>query len=88
MRGFQVAAAEFPGSGHAAHDAAAAHKLRLHDRLRELACAAGYVDVERLADGLVLVTDGAFAASRMFGPASQATSAASVGRALLAAHRR
>ncbi len=85
---FQVAAAEFPGAEHPAHDAAAAHKRRLHDRLRELADDAGYVDVDHLANGLVLLTDGAFAAARMFGSASQAASVASVGRALLAAHRR
>ena len=81
---FQAAAAEFPALEHPGHRVARAHKDEVLRRLRELAVDAGAQDPERLAEQLMLVMDGAWAAARMFrsarGPASAAPVAA---RALL-----
>lgn len=83
---FQVTAAEFPQTGHPGHTVALAHKQAVRQRLRSLARAAGATDPAALADGLLLVMDGAFATARMYrrsGPAAGATIAA---RALIDAH--
>jgi AcrR family transcriptional regulator len=83
---FQVTAAEFPEAGHPGHATARAHKQAVRMRLRDLATAAGARDPAELADGLLLLMDGAFAAARMYrraGPAAQVTA---VARALIDAH--
>ena len=82
---FQATAAEFPEAAHPGHAAALAHKQAVRTRLRELASAAGATDPAALADGLVLVMDGAFAAARMYRRASPATRAAATARTLIAA---
>lgn len=83
---FQAAAGEFPALEHPGHRVARSHKDELLRRLRELAVDTGARDPGRLAEQLMLVMDGAWAAARMFrtagGPASAAPVAA---RALLAA---
>jgi AcrR family transcriptional regulator len=83
---FQATAAEFPEPAHPAHATALAHKRAVRARLRELAGAAGATDPAALADGLLLVMDGAFAAARMYRRASPATRAAATARTLIAAH--
>lgn len=83
---FQVASAEFPDPDHPGHAEAAQHKRALRGRLRALAVDAGAADPDGLADGLLLLTDGAFAAARMFGPDSPARHVSTAGRALLAGH--
>jgi AcrR family transcriptional regulator len=64
---FQGAAAEFPDLDHPGHRVALAHKQAVLARLRILAVDAGARDPEGLANGLLLLMDGAFVASRMFG---------------------
>ena len=64
---FQGTAAEFPALDHAGHRAARAHKQAVLRRLRDLAAAGGADDSDELASELLLLMDGAFAATRMFG---------------------
>lgn len=64
---FLVAAAEFPGPDSPGHRVALAHKQAVRDHFRELAVAAGARKPEELADQLLLLMDGSFAAVRMFG---------------------
>ena len=78
---FQATAAEFPQAGHPAHKIARAHKQAVIKRLAELARDAGASEPDELARELLLLMDGAFAATRMFGRRSPA---ASVGRAAAA----
>jgi AcrR family transcriptional regulator len=80
---FQATAAEFPDAGHPGHAAALAHKQAVRSRLRDLAHAAGATDPGSLADGLLLVMDGAFAAARMYRRSSPAVHAATAARALI-----
>jgi AcrR family transcriptional regulator len=80
---FQVAAAEFPEPEHPAHRVSRAHKLEVLRRLRELAEEAGADDPAGLAEQLMLIMDGAWAAARMLGPRSQAASAGAAARTLL-----
>jgi AcrR family transcriptional regulator len=65
---FLVAASEFPELDSPGHKVALAHKQALRDRFRDLARQAGARKPDSLADQLLLLMDGAFAAVRMFGP--------------------
>jgi AcrR family transcriptional regulator len=80
---FQVAAGEFPEPEHPAHRVAVAHKLKVLQRLRELADEAGADDPTALAEQLMLIMDGAWAAARMLGPDNQAATAGAAARTLL-----
>lgn len=80
---FQIAAVEFPSLRHPAHAVALAHKAAVRTRLQELAEATGAPEPHRLADGLFLLLDGAFAASRMFGPENPSRSLGAAARALV-----
>jgi AcrR family transcriptional regulator len=83
---FQVAAAEFPEPDHPAHRVASAHKRKVLGRLHELAEEAGADDPAGLAEQLMLIMDGAWAAARMLGPRNHSASAAAAARTLLDAH--
>ena len=82
---FQVSAAEFPDRSHPGHAVALAHKDAVRARMRDLAGAAGADRPEDLADALLLIMDGAFAATRMYGPDNPGRRAGDAARALLAA---
>jgi AcrR family transcriptional regulator len=78
---FQSTAAEFPELDHPGHRVALAHKQAVHDRFKALAVQAGAQQPEILADQLLLLMDGAFVATRMYGvnnPAAQVGQAAKV----------
>ena len=83
---FQASAAEFPDRSHPGHAVALAHKDAVRTRLRDLAEAAGADRPEDLADALLLIMDGAFAATRMYGPDNPGRRAGDAARALIAAH--
>jgi AcrR family transcriptional regulator len=86
---FQAAAGEFPSPHHPGHRVARAHKNEVLKRLRELAGDAGAPDPDSLAQQLMLVMDGAWAAARMFGTAGgPAPAAPAAARALLEADLR
>lgn len=82
---FQATAAEFPQAGHPGHRIARAHKRAVLRRLAALAREAGARDAEELASELLLLMDGAFAAARMFGRRSPASSVAPAAVALIEA---
>lgn len=65
---FLMAASEFPEMDSPGHRVAIAHKRAVRGRFRDLAQAAGAQRPEALADQLLLLMDGSFAAVRMFGP--------------------
>jgi len=83
---FQVTAAEFPQHDHPGHTVALAHKQAVRARLRALAAEAGAINPGALADGLLLVMDGAFAAARMYRRSSPASTVADTARVLIDAH--
>jgi AcrR family transcriptional regulator len=83
---FQVTAAEFPDNDHPGHVTALAHKQAVRARLRDLAIDAGAADAAGLADALLLLMDGAFAAARMYGRSSPATQVGHAARVLIDAH--
>jgi AcrR family transcriptional regulator len=83
---FQVTAAEFPEASHPGHAVALAHKQAVRGRLRELAVEAGARRPDELADGLLLLMDGAFAAARMHGHDNPGGQVGAVARTLIAAH--
>jgi len=85
---FQVTAAEFPEASHPGHAVALAHKQAVRGRLRELAKEAGARRPDELADGLLLLMDGAFAAARMHGHDNPGGQVGAVARTLIAAHTR
>jgi AcrR family transcriptional regulator len=64
---FLNVATEYPESGHAGHLVAMEHKLAVKAHLGRLAEEAGAVDPGALADALLLLMDGAYMASRLFG---------------------
>ena len=77
------AAIEFPEPDHPGRKVAETHKRELWERLRELAAGTGARDPEALADGLLLLFEGAYASSQTFGPGGPARSAALVAERLL-----
>ena len=83
---FQVTASEFPDRSHPGHAVALAHKQAVRARLRELADEAGARQPDELADGLLLLMDGAFASARMFGPDNPSRRVGSAARTLIDAH--
>jgi len=82
---FQHAAADFPSLDHPGHRVALAHKQAVLARLRALAEIAGAPDPDGLAAQLLLLMDGAFVATRMFGPDNHAAHVAQAAAALIAA---
>jgi AcrR family transcriptional regulator len=83
---FQVTASEFPDGSHPGHVVALAHKRAVRSRLREFAVDAGTRQPDALADGLLLLMDGAFASTRMYGRDNPGGRVGSAARALITAH--
>ena len=83
---FVAAAGEFPEPNHPGHKAAAVHKRAVVDRLRELGEQAGARDANALAEELLLIMDGAWSATRVFGPGSHGRRASQAAKYLIAAH--
>jgi AcrR family transcriptional regulator len=80
---FQNGAAEFPDVDHVVHQAAFANKLATHAAYLEQAKAMGARDPRTLADQLLLLTDGAWAAARMWGAKSPAQSVVAAAKTLI-----
>jgi AcrR family transcriptional regulator len=83
---FQGSVAEFPTPDHPAHHVAAAHKERIRSWFESLATEAGLADPHALADGLLLLMDGAWAAARMSLSANPVTAVVGAAEALIQAH--
>jgi AcrR family transcriptional regulator len=82
----QATAAEFPDPNHPGHQVALASKQKVRAHFRDLAEQARLRDPDRLADQLMLLMDGAYASSRMYGPGNPARHVAAAARALIEAH--
>ena len=63
---FLMVASEFPETDYPGHQVAIAHKVKLRDRLAKIATAMGIAQGTELADGLMLLVDGAFAQRRLY----------------------
>jgi AcrR family transcriptional regulator len=74
--GLTNAAVEYPKAGHPARQVAEAHKRALRRRLTAMAEAMGAAEPEVLADGLLLLLEGAYASGQLFGPDGPARSVA------------
>ena len=85
---FQVAAAEFPSLEHLGHKEALAHKIAVREKLLGLAREAKLREPEVLANALLLLIDGAWAAARMFGaqPSTPATTLVGAANVLIDRH--
>ena len=84
----QATAAEFPDPEHPGHKVALANKQRVRAYLLDLADQAQLRAPDALADQLMLLMDGAYASSRMYGPGNPARYVADAARALIEAHSR
>lgn len=83
---FLNAATEFPGSEHPARRVAIGHKRRVRDRLRALAEEAGAKDPEELSHELMLLMDGAFASTQVFGAVEAANRVGDAAQGILKRH--
>jgi len=84
--GLTNAAVEYPEPEHPARAVAVEHKLELRRRLNEMAAGMGAGDPEALADGLLLLIEGAFVSSQLFGQGGPAGRVAEMADKLIQAH--
>ena len=82
---FLAAASEFPELDSPGHRVALAHKQAVRDRFHGLAGQAGARQPDVLADQLLLLMDGAFAAVRVFGQGNSGASVADAATTLIEA---
>lgn len=80
---FLNVATEYPGADYAGHQVAIAHKQSVRVRFRQMAKEAGANKPEVLADQLMLLMDGAYMASRMFGTENPAAHLAEAARVFI-----
>jgi len=85
--GLTNAAVEYPEAGHPARAVAVEHKLELRRRLNEMAGGMGAADPQALADGLLLLIEGAFVSSQLFGEGGPAGRVAEMADKLIQAYR-
>ncbi|AUA58514.1 Bacterial regulatory proteins, tetR family [Achromobacter spanius] len=85
--GLTNAAVEYPEPHHPARAVAVEHKLELRRRLNEMAAGMGAHDPEALADGLLLLIEGAFVSSQLFGEGGPAGRVAEMADKLIQAYR-
>ncbi len=84
--GLTNAAVEYPDSDHPARAVAVAHKQELRRRLNAMTAGMGASDPEALADGLLLLIEGAFVSSQLFGQGGPAGRVAEMADKLIQAH--
>ncbi|MBI1208690.1 MAG: TetR family transcriptional regulator [Azospirillum sp.] len=82
---FTNAAIEFPAADHPGRRVAEANKQELRRRLRSLAGDLGAADAEGLGDQLVLLLEGAYVSSQVFGRDGPVSGLAAAAAALVAA---
>jgi AcrR family transcriptional regulator len=86
--GLSNAAVEYPDPKHPGRKVAVDHKERLRERLREMTRAMAAKKPKRLADSLLLLIEGVFVTSQLFGPDGPAAAARGAAEALIEAHTR
>lgn len=74
--GMTNAAVEYPEPGHPARVVSEENKRELRRRLRAMAKAMGAADPSTLGDGLLLLIEGAYISSQIFGPGGPSQSVA------------
>lgn len=84
--GLTNAAVEYPESDHPARVVAVAHKAQLRTRLAAMAREMGAADPDALGDGLLLLLEGAFVSSQLFGQGGPAGRVAQMADKLIEAH--
>ena len=82
------AAVEYPDPTHIGRAVAVTHKTKLRKRLRELTREMDARKPKKLADSLLLLIEGAFVTSQIFGADGPAGVARGAAQALIAAHTR
>jgi AcrR family transcriptional regulator len=80
---FLNVATEYPEASYPGHRVAVEHKQTVRKRFRQLTKEMGAPEPEILADQLFLLMDGAYMASRMFGPKNPASHLASAAKTLI-----
>jgi AcrR family transcriptional regulator len=86
--GLSNAAVEYPQPKHPGRKVAVSHKEAVRERLRELTRAMGARKPKKLADSLLLLIEGVFLTSQLFGPDGPAGAAKGAAEALIEAHTR
>ncbi|WP_337187429.1 TetR/AcrR family transcriptional regulator [Phenylobacterium sp.] len=86
--GLSNAAVEYPDPAHPGRQVAVEQKARLRDRLRELTRAMGARKPKKLADSLLLLIEGVFLTSQLFGADGPAAAARGAAEVLIDAHTR
>ena len=81
--GLTNAAVEYPGPDHPARKVAEDSKRQLRQRLKHMAKAMGAKRPSVLADGLLLLLEGAYVSSQIFGPGGPAARVAEAARSLI-----
>jgi AcrR family transcriptional regulator len=76
-------AVEYPETDYPGHQVAVEHKQAVRTKFRQLTKEAGAKNPEVLADQLFLLMDGAYMASRMFGPKNPAAHLVEAARTLI-----
>jgi len=84
--GLSNAVVEYPDPKHPGRKVAVGHKEQLRARLRDLTRAMDARKPKRLADSLLLLMEGAFVTSQLFGPDGPAGAARGAAEALIDAH--
>lgn len=84
--GLTNAAVEYPEPRHPGRIVSVEHKDELRGRLREMTRAMGARKPKKLADSLLLLIEGVFVTSQLFGPDGPAGAAKSAAQALIEAH--
>lgn len=86
--GLTNAAVEYPEPRHPGRIVSVEHKQELRDRLRAMTKAMGARKPKKLADSLLLLIEGVFVSSQLFGADGPAGAAKGAAQALIEAHTR
>ena len=86
--GLTNAAVEYPDRKHPGRKVAVDHKAQLRDRLRGMTKAMGARKPKKLADSLLLLIEGVYVTSQLFGDDGPAGAAKGAAEALIEAHTR
>ena len=86
--GLSNAAVEYPAPKHPGRKVAVSHKAAVRDRLRAMTKAMDARKPKKLADSLLLLIEGVFITSQLFGPEGPAAAARGAAEALMGAHTR
>lgn len=81
--GLTNAVIEYPDPTHPVHVVAMRNKRELRRRLREMAAGMGAKDPDQLGDGLLLLLEGCYASSQLFGATGPAAKIVAIAEAMI-----